>query len=125
MPGGNSERPRQTVARGIELACPGEDPKERLLRGVVGFRRREKAPGEAPQEGPETGKERIERRAVAARQRRQLLVDRGSPGRVQPRPPGLTSSSRSGRRSSGRRSAGRPCGSPPRPLPTKAPPLPG
>src|SRR5262245_29259285 len=99
LPRRDSQGPRQAVAGGVELARAVKNPKESLLRGVVGFPRRKETAGEAAQEWPEPREERIEGGAVPAGQGRQLLVDRGSPGRNQPRPLGLTSSNRSGRRS--------------------------
>ena len=83
-------RARESVAAGIELAGPPEDPKERLLRGVVGLLGGQETPGETAQEGPEPPEERIERRALAAREGHQLFLERGTPGRIHARPLDLT-----------------------------------
>src|SRR5437762_3190758 len=131
LPCDDSQDPRESVAAGIELARAAEDPKKRLLRDVVGLFGGEEAPREAAQEWPEPPEERIERRALAAREGRQLFLNGETSGRVHPRPLDLTSSSgsvrsRSGRRSPacrpGSRSADCSCDSPPTPSPATEPP---
>jgi hypothetical protein len=78
LPRGDAERPRERVARRIELARSREDTHERLLRGILRVLAREKSRGEAADEGPQPEKEGLEDGAIAPRERGQLVLESGA-----------------------------------------------
>lgn len=84
LPRRDPEGPGERVAARIELARPREDSKQRLLRRVLGFPRGQTAAREAAQKRPQPDKDRIERRPIAASERRQIPLERPALARIHP-----------------------------------------
>src|SRR5262245_25739646 len=79
LPRGDSQDPGERVALRIELARAEKNSKERLLRGVLGLRRRKAPRGQTSGERPDLSKDGIEGRPIAPCQRRQVPLEGALP----------------------------------------------